>query len=110
VSDTWNHRVQKLDPSGKYLAQFPVVGWDSESVVEKPYLAVDGDGNIYFTDPEDAHVVKMAPGGQVLAVWGKQGVDRGSMNLPTGIAVASNGDVWIADSLNNRVLKFAAVK
>src|SRR5439155_12579845 len=44
VADTWNKRIQKLDPNGKYVAQWPIAGWDSESVVNKPYIALDGDG------------------------------------------------------------------
>jgi DNA-binding beta-propeller fold protein YncE len=110
VNDTWNKRIQKLDPNGKYVAQWAIAGWDSDSVVNKPYLAVDAEGSMYATDPEGHRAIKLSASGQVLAVWGKLGRDNASMNLPTGLAVAPTGEVWVADSLNNRVVKFAPVR
>jgi len=54
VADTWNLRIQKFDSNLTYLAQWAVQGWDTQTVVNKPYLAVDPDGNIAVTDPEGA--------------------------------------------------------
>ena len=85
-------------------------GWESESVVNKPYIAVDNDNSIYFTDPEQHRAVKLSAAGQVLAVWGKQGKDNQSFQLPTGIATAPDGSVYVVDSQNERVLKFPPIK
>ena len=41
VADTWNRRIQKFDSDYRPVAQFPVPDWDSHSVVNKPYLAVN---------------------------------------------------------------------
>ena len=45
IADTWNNRIQELSPTGDPIAQIPVAsGWDSQSVNNKPYLAVDAQG------------------------------------------------------------------
>ena len=60
VADTWNERIQKLDPTGEPLAQTGR-GWESQNVSNKPYLAVDADGNIYATLPDDGEVKVLDP-------------------------------------------------
>jgi DNA-binding beta-propeller fold protein YncE len=78
-----------------------------ESVVNKPYLAVDGQGHVYTTDPEGSRVLVFSNEGGLLAVWGKYGTDDASFDLPTGIALDQEGNVYISDSNNHRVMKFA---
>ncbi len=111
VADVWNQRVQKFDPFGlNSVAQWPVVGWESEMPVNKPYIAVDGQGGVYITAPEYHRVVKFDSAGKVVAVWGFYGSDAGSLNTPSGIAVDGAGYVYVADSGNNRVVKYAPVQ
>ena len=71
VTDTWNHRVQKFDAGWHYLAQWAVNGWGSESVVNKPYVAVDGArGLVYITDPEGYRVLVFGMDGSFKGTWG----------------------------------------
>ncbi|MBI5876026.1 MAG: TIGR03663 family protein [Chloroflexi bacterium] len=109
VADTWNRRVQRFSKDFKPLSQWSVLGWDTTSVVNKPYLVLDSDGNIYATDPEGQRVVKYAPDGKLLAYFGKFGADANSFNLPTGIVVDAQGNIFVADSGNNRIAKFDPV-
>ena len=44
-------RVQVFDAEFNYQRQWPVVGWEGESVSNKPYPVVDGAGHAYVTDP-----------------------------------------------------------
>ena len=53
VADTWNQRIQKLDQTGRQLAQYPVAAWSNQAITNKPYLSVDPTGRIYATVPED---------------------------------------------------------
>jgi DNA-binding beta-propeller fold protein YncE len=78
-----------------------------ESVVNKPYLAVDAQGRVYTTDPEGSRVLVFDSEGELLAVWGKYGTDDASFDLPTGIALDEEGNVYVSDSNNHRILKFA---
>lgn len=108
VADTWNQRIQRFDANFNPVAQWFVQGWDSESVVNKPYLALDDEGNVYATDPESYRVLQFSNEGDLLAVWGDFGSGEAQLNLPTGIAADAEGRVWVADSENNRVLRFPA--
>ena len=110
VADTWNQRIEKFDPNFQPLTSWPILGWDSQSVVEKPYLTVDPQGNVYATDPEANHVVEFNSNGQVLAVFGKAGNDTSSFQLPVGITTDSQGNVYVADSQNGQILKFGPVR
>ena len=78
-----------------------------ESVVNKPYLALDGEGRVYATDPEGSRVLVFDNEGKLLAIWGKYGTDDASFDLPTGIALDEEGNVYVSDSNNHRIMKFA---
>ncbi len=106
IVDTWNHRVQRFDKNFTPLAQFSVNGWDSNSVLNKPYIALDASDNVYVTDPDNHRVFKFSNEGKLLAVLGKPGTDPSSFNEPTGIALDASGNVYVSDSFNNRVMKF----
>jgi DNA-binding beta-propeller fold protein YncE len=76
-------------------------------VVNKPYLAVDGQGRVYATDPEGYRVAVFSDEGVVLATFGRYGFDAGAFSLPTGIAVDGQANVYVTDTDGHRVLKFA---
>jgi tripartite motif-containing protein 71 len=78
-------------------------------VINKPYLAVDGDGHVYVTDPEGYRVIGFDAGGTFLVTFGEFGVGEGEFNLPTGIDVDESGSVYVVDSANNRVIKFGPI-
>ncbi len=107
VADTWNQRVQKFDPALNPIADWPVVnGWDSESVVNKPFLAVDNQDRLFISDPEGYRLIAYNGEGQVLATWGQYGQDLASVALPLGLDFDADGYLYLADSDNNRVMKF----
>lgn len=106
IADTWNRRVQRFSKEFQPLAQWTVLGWETTSVVNKPYLALDAEENVYLTDPEGQRVLKYSRDGKLLAYFGKFGSDAQSFNLPTGIAVDAQGLIVVADSGNHRIQKF----
>jgi DNA-binding beta-propeller fold protein YncE len=107
VADTWNRRIQKFDVDFNYLSQWPVDGWSSQSVLNKPSLAVDPERNIvYAVDPENYRVLAFNTGGSFLATWGLYGADAQSFTMPTGIAMAPDGRVMVADGDAHRIMIF----
>jgi len=98
--------VQRFDKNFQALAQFNVTGWDTTSVLNKPYIALDSNDNVYVTDPDNHRVFKYGNDGKLLAVLGKPGTDLSSLNEPTGIALDAADNLFVSDSINNRVLKF----
>jgi DNA-binding beta-propeller fold protein YncE len=115
VADTWNQRIQVFAPDslGDYLfaREWTILGWESNSLDNKPYLAVDSIGRVYATDPENYRVLVFDPTGQLTAMWGEYGFDATTFSLPTGITLDAEGNVYVTDSGgdedgNHRVLKF----
>jgi tripartite motif-containing protein 71 len=83
----------------------------------KPHdIAVDGDGNLYAVDLQNAQIVKYDRDGQRLAAWGERGSEAGQFEFlppPDGppidggfVTVDADGNVYVSDSFNNRVQKF----
>jgi DNA-binding beta-propeller fold protein YncE len=107
VADTWNGRVQVLDDGFFALREWPVEAWFGQSVVNKPYLAVDQAGRVYITDPEGYRVAVFGAEGELLATFGRYGFDEGSFSLPTGIDVDAEGYIYVTDTDGHRVMKFA---
>jgi len=109
VADTWNRRIQKLNPFFTYTTEWPILGWESQAVVNKPYLAVHGD-RIYASDPEGYRILVFDLNGNVVATFGTFGADGRFFNLPMGITADSQGNLYVADSGNNRIMKFPPVR
>ena len=112
VTDTWNQRVQVFSPSADGLTftplrQWPVENaWKSQSLDNKPYIAIAPDGHVYVTDPEGYRVIEYTSDGKLVQTWGAYGTDAASFGLSSGIAVDAQGRVWVSDAGNNRLLRF----
>jgi sugar lactone lactonase YvrE len=107
LSDTWNSRVQQFTPDLFAINDWFVDAWDSTTINNKPYIAVDSQGRVYITDPENYRVLIFRSDGTYLARFGTFGADVGSFGLPNGISIDAEDNIYIADAGNNRVVKFA---
>jgi len=111
IVDTWNQRIQVMtkDATGKYipLVNWDVVAWFGQSLDNKPYIAVDGSGNLYTSDPEGYRVLHFTTQGAFVNFFGDFGIGPNGFNLPSGIITDGNGGVWIADAGNGRIMHFA---
>jgi DNA-binding beta-propeller fold protein YncE len=114
VVDTWNRRIQTFtsDVMGGYTpsTNWEVSGWETTSVNNKPFIAVDPQGHVFVTDPDGYRVIEFSNAGDIIRYWGNIGIDYGSFELPTGIAADSQGGVWVVDSSNNRLMHFTLPK
>ena len=107
VADTWNQRIQVFDADFNFVNEWDVVGWDTQNVINKPYLAINGD-KLYVSDPENYRIIVYSTNGDLLSTFGQFGQDVGSFKLPLGLSFADDGSLFTLDSENNRVLKFDA--
>jgi predicted membrane-bound mannosyltransferase/DNA-binding beta-propeller fold protein YncE len=110
VTDTWNQRVQVLDSmeglNYSSIKQWPIAGWLSQSLDNKPYLALAPNGHVLVTDPEGYRVIEFDGEGQFLRTWGEFGADNLTFGLPSGIATDADGNLWVTDAGNSRIMRF----
>ncbi len=114
VADTWNQRVQKFVPqvlAGEgvetyvFVLKIDVNGWFGQSLDNKPFVAVDGQGRIYITDPEGFRLVVFGPDGVYRNTIGEAGDQL--LTLLSAVAVADDGTVLVSEPGANRVITFA---
>lgn len=99
VADTWNNRVQEFSSNGEPMTAFSVGnGWTSQAVTNKPFLAVDAQGRIVASFPEQGRVVMYSADGQQL-----KELSLPTGTSPVGLAVAPDGRLLVADSRGNVV-------
>ncbi len=111
VTDTWNQRLQTFVPSEDGISFFPdrqwdVFGWYGQSLENKPFIAVNDEGHVFVTDPEQYRVIEFSPEGEVVRTWGDFGNTDTTFGLASGIAVDPEGHIWVTDGLYNRILRF----
>ena len=111
VTDTWNQRVQTFTPSDDKTFFFPdrqwdVFGWYGQSLDNKPFIAVNAEGHVFVTDPEQYRVIEFTGEGDVVRTWGDFGDTPTTFELASGIAVDPDGHVWVTDGANNRIMRF----
>lgn len=109
VADTWNKRVAVFSADGQFVRSWPVVGWNSASIDNKPFLAVDSQDRVYLADPEGYRILVYSKDGAPLAMFGRFGEEPDALNLPTGLSLDSKGEIWIADAANNRVTTYPGI-
>jgi DNA-binding beta-propeller fold protein YncE len=113
VLDAGYARIQKFDRNGQFSTNWgsPGDGDGQFHFFEGRFggVAVDGQGNVFVADVNNARLQKFDSSGKFLAKWGSKGKDDGQFLEPIGVAVDSLGDVYVMDqnSTNPRVQKFS---
>lgn len=117
VADTWNHRIQKFTPDGKFITMWGQAGQTDGTIRDDPAayyimwgprgVAVDAKGNVYVTDTGDKRVVVFDSNGTYLRQFGGKGAAPGQLDEPVGIAISPEGNVVVADTWNLRVQVFS---
>ncbi|MGG3280515.1 S-layer homology domain-containing protein [Paenibacillus solani] len=123
IADTANHRVRKVDASGK-ISTIAGTGTDgysgdggpatSASLNKPSGVAIDSIGNLYIADSYNHRIRKVDVSGEISTVAGT-GTDGYSgdggaatsaqLNYSSGVAVDSIGNLYIADTVSHRIRK-----
>ncbi|MCX6056371.1 MAG: TIGR03663 family protein [Chloroflexi bacterium] len=112
VVDTWNQRIQVFQSvngglSFQPIKEWAVSGWIGQSVNNKPFIAVDKNGNIFVTDPDAYRVLEFDPTGALVRGWGDYSSGIDGFGMPSGIAVDQENRIWVSDADNNFLLRFS---
>jgi len=111
VSDTWNQRVQVFAPDASGLSFTPlrewdVHGWESQSLENKPFIAVNRQGHVFVSVPDLSRILEFDAQGQPVRAWGEYGVQPDQFGLPSGLTIDPQGYLWVCDTLNRRIMRF----
>lgn len=109
VADTWNHRIQKFNASGKFVQEWGSLGQPSnkpDSLWGPRGIVVNPDGRVYVTDTGNKRIVVFDTNGKFLQEFGMEGDSQ--LAEPVGIALGPEGQIYVADTWNARVAVFSA--
>lgn len=118
VSDELNHRIQKFDSNGTFLASYGSYGSGNGQFAVQQGLSIDAQDRLYVADTYNnrIQVFQTYPSWQFLKSFGEYGVyeplnyfsfQPEIMNHPRGVYVEkSTGRVAVTDSSNNRVMVY----
>jgi DNA-binding beta-propeller fold protein YncE len=114
VADTWNHRVQVFDATGKFLR-----GWGHFEQVASNQpgspdgfwgprdITLDSIGNVYVADTGNKRIRVYDQNGTLIRSIGSAGAGPGLLNEPVGVAIDNNaGRLYVADTWNKRIQVF----
>lgn len=105
VADTWNNRIQKFTPDGRFVTMWGGHGSDFYGPRD---LAIGPDGMVYVSDTGNKRIQKFDSNGTFVLEWGQPGGLPGEFDEPVGITTDSQGNVYVADTGNQRVQVFTS--
>jgi len=82
-----------------------VDAWTSDSLDNKPFLALNSADEVFVTDPDAGRVIRFDSEGNFQQLWGGY-QNSYLMGIVSGIAIGQDGTVWVSDALNNTLLAF----
>ncbi|MCD4753878.1 MAG: hypothetical protein K8R40_12475, partial [Anaerolineaceae bacterium] len=80
--------------------------WYSQSLDNKPYIAIDENDNLFITDPEGYRIIQFDLTGNYIRSWGDYSSGSDGFGLPAGITADGFGGVWVSDAGNHNLLHF----
>ena len=106
VADSWNHRIQILNPDLTFSSSFGSRGSDNGQFQYPFDVAFDSTGNVYVADHDNYCIQVFTAGSQFLRKFGRKGSGNGELTFPTSISIDSDNVVYVAENCNHRVSVF----
>jgi sugar lactone lactonase YvrE len=123
VGDTRNSAIRKITPAGVVTTLAGGQTWSSSDGIGAAAsfryprgVAVDGAGNVYVADTDNATIRKITPAGAVTTLAGMSSAtgysdgagEAARFGWPSGVSVDDSGSVYVTDYLSHTVRKIAA--
>ena len=105
VADTQNHRIERFDAEGTYLAEFGSRGDGPGQFNEPNGVAVNSRGHVFVTDTLHHKVQEFDPAGAFVAEW--TGAEPGFYG-PRDLEVGPDDTLYVLDQGRARVVKRTA--
>jgi predicted membrane-bound mannosyltransferase/DNA-binding beta-propeller fold protein YncE len=99
VSDDWSGRILRFGPAPgyEYLGEIEV-GWTSQEILHKPYLAVLIDGRILTSSPESGRLLLFTATGEHVGEWQPL-----ANSVPVGVTAMQDGGFAFSDPGRNEI-------
>ncbi len=101
VADTWNQRIQVFTQNGLPIRMWYVEAWFAQTS-ERPYIDVDGQANVYVTDPEAFRVLVFNSVGEYLYSFG----DYTTIGLAGAVLADDGGYLFVVDTGNGVIQRY----
>jgi streptogramin lyase len=111
VADARNHRIQKFNSDGGFLAKWggPSAGSGNGQFNFPQGVTADPTGDIYVSESGNNRIQKLTSTGAFITKWGgTQGTADGQFHDPSDVAADTAGNVYVADTGNARIQKFTS--
>ena len=109
VADTFNARIQKFSPRGKFIATWGSIGTGPGQFLHNGYLArvdVDNQGFLYVREFDGGRIQKYTEDGEYIATFSKRGVQEGELDEGYGLTVI-DGKLYCPDTFESRIQIFS---
>ncbi len=111
VADQGNHRIEKFDPTGRFILKWGSKGSGDGQFDSPSGVAVDKTGNVWVTDLWNHRVQEFDANGTFLTKFGSFANAAGQSQPgrffgPRYLAVGPDGSVYVSDTGNKRIQKF----
>jgi DNA-binding beta-propeller fold protein YncE len=108
VTDSRNHRIQKFDSNGNFIAKWGGFGRGDNQFRIPSGVAVDALGKfVYVADTNNNRIQKFDSNGNFIAKWNTIGSNIDRFYHPLNVAIDPSGQyVYVADTDNHKVEKF----
>ncbi len=108
VADKENHRIQKFDSDGRFIAKWGSKGSSDGQFKNPTGIAIDPLTNhVYVADKENRRIQKFHSDGRFIAKWGSKGSIDGQFDNPVSLCInRQNGCIFVVESNNHRIQLF----
>jgi tripartite motif-containing protein 71 len=107
VADSYNHRVQRITPTGEVWA-LGRRGTGPGEFLNPQAVVTDGALGFYVLEQGGCRIQRFGPNGEWQGAFGFRGRGWGDLSAPMAMARGPCGALFVADSGNNRIVKWSS--
>jgi len=107
IADTGNHRVQKFDPQGNFLAEVGGFGWAQEQFQQPIEVCAKSGLDVFVVDYQNQRIERYDKDLHYLSSFysNPDFEERLQFGFPSGVDLSIHGELFIVDQEHYRVLK-----
>ena len=107
VADTYNNRIQKLTPEGRFVDMFGTKGSKPGQLTLPSGITVDDNDLLYIAESSTNNRVSIfTTQGEFIHCFGKYGNKEGQFDSPRELVCDKNGYLYVCDLSNCRVVVY----